>query len=158
MGLGVGMHLAISGMAVATNVVILASCNPTSTTSVLFQRVRAEPDLWSSYHFSQLHHVNVTARSEEIPGCVGHVDLEAALRSVMFERRGLVSEAELDPDRLDVVYALPPVGMPDKPGPRPDGQPGHPDAELQVFRPTTGVVAGMRLGRWLEGDAGALLA
>jgi hypothetical protein len=157
MGVGAGVLLALLGMAVATNVALLASCNPTSTGSVIFARVRAEPTLWSVYHFSQADHVNVRLRREEIPGCVSHLDLEAALRSVAFERRGLADKVELDPDRLDFVYALPDPDLPDKPGPREDGIPGHPDAIPQVFRPTSGVVAGLRLGYWLEADAGALL-
>jgi hypothetical protein len=157
LGIPEEMIAAIEGLAISQRVAILAATNPTSRLGYLYGHIRARPTEWKQVSFSQLENQNVIQRREVIPGSVYHLNLEAALRSASFEDRGPASEVGVDPARLDVVYALPTLDTEDKPGPRADGVPGHPDAEPHVFRPLTSRAAGQHLGDWLEADAeGAL--
>lgn len=143
---------ALAGLAASQRVAVLAATNPTSLASPFYGHVRQNSTLWTLESFSQAEHPNVVERREVIPGAVSHLTLEAALRSHVFEDRGPAESTGLDPGRLDFVYALPPPGVPDKPGPRPDDVPGHPDGEPRVYRPTTAQAAGQHLGAWLEAD------
>lgn len=155
LGVDDGMIAAAAGLSVARNVVTVASTNPTSRTGALYATVRERPAEWRKVAFSQLEHPNVLERRAVISGCVDHRRLEAALRSSAFEQRP--AGADPDPARLDFLYALPAPGTAEKPGPRPDGIPGHPDAEVRVFRPLSARAAGQHLGDWLAADEAALL-
>jgi hypothetical protein len=154
-GIRAEMLNAMAGLGTAGNVLTMAATNPTNSLSRFAGVVLGSPDAWSQVSFSQVTHPNVLERREVIRGGISHLDLEAAMRGASFEDRG--SDAVPDPRRLDFWYALPPADMPDAPGPRADGIPGHPGAAPHVYRPTSALVAGQRLGDWLQDAAGALL-
>lgn len=156
LGVPPGMLHASKGLAAAGNVLTMAATNPTNTSGPLYGVVRANPDAWKLVPFSQLEHQNVRLRRRVVPGSVSHLILETALRSSSFQRMGPADSTPLDDSRMDVVYALPDPDLPDAPGPRYDGIPGHPDATPWVFRPDA-MAAGQNLGGWLDGDDGALL-
>ncbi len=148
---------AARGLRASGNVLTLATTNPTSRQSPIYSAVRANPAAWKLFPFSQLDHPNVLQRRKAVRAAIAHQHLEEGLRSPLFEDRGpRDDDVGLDAGRLDFYYALPPMDMPDKPGPRPDGIPGHPGAEVHVFRPTARG-AGLFLGAWLEADSSALL-
>lgn len=152
MGVPPEMVAAVEGLSVARNVIILATTNPTSTLGFLYGHIKKNRKLWVQHKFSQLDHPNVTYRREVYKGAVDHLHLESKIRA-LFEDRGPSATTSINPDYLDFEYALPPEDMEDKPGPRIDGIPGHPDAIPHVFRPTSAQVAGQHLGDWLESDA-----
>ena len=156
-GVQEGMHIAIGGLSVASNVHVWASTNPTSSFSPLASRVAAAPDTWRKLSFPAWEHPNVIERHDVIPGAVSVRALEDALRAASFERRGLAVEVDLEPAKLDFVYALAERGAPSERGPRSDGIPGHPAALPQVFRPTSGLAAGLWAGNWLREDESRLL-
>lgn len=152
-----GIQIAVDGLAAAENVYVFAPLNPTSAFSPIASRVIGSPETWRQIEFPVWDHPNVRLRKAAHPGSASHRKLETVLRSAAFERRRLAAEVTLEPAKLDFVYALPGLETPDKPGPRPDGIPGHPDAEPQVFRPTGGIAAGQWLGDWLREDESRLL-
>ena len=157
MGIPQEMISAVEGLAVAQNVIIMATTNPTTSAGYLYGHIQSHREQWQLVEFSQLDHPNVIQRREVHRGSVSHVTLENALRSAEFEERGPADSTALDPSRMDFVYALPPREMPDKPGPRADGIPGHPDAQPRVFRPANAQAAGQHLHGWLLADSSLLL-
>lgn len=111
-----------------------------------------ENSRWRTAYFSWLRHPSVLKRKLLIPGGADHLRLESEMRDpTRVEELGLASEVKPDPAKHEFPYALPNPGMPDKPGPRADGVPGHPDAEVRVFRPYNSFVAG-RLGEYPAGS------
>lgn len=90
---------------------------------------------WLPVQFSALRLPNVLNRdAEAVPGLVTHLEIESNMRNAMLWRN-LGPDATPDPTRNQIPYALPPTDMPDRPGPRPDGIPGHPDAEVVLMEP-----------------------
>lgn len=157
MGVPASTILAMDGLAIAGNVLTLASTNPTSKTGPIYAKVRQAPQSWHQIGMGPIDHPNVLNRRTEIPGAASHLAVEEALRSASFIDRGPATAAVVDVAKMGFAYALPPLGMPDKPGPRPDGIPGHPDAEPHIYEPLNAQVAGQYLDGWLEVDAEALL-
>jgi hypothetical protein len=151
------VQTSVAGLAVASNVFVFCATNPTNRRSHLAARIADASASWRQLSFPVYRHPNILERRDVVPGAASHKKFEDALRSAAFERRGLAGETTLKPARLDFVYALAPAETPDKPGPRDDGIPGHPDAEPQAFRPATGLAAGMWCGDWLRQDDSRLL-
>ncbi len=122
--------------------------NPVSPSGPVYQR-SSQAD-WTAVEMSQLRHQNVLYRDPLwIPGGPSHKSLERDLRDpIQVTCIGLASEVPLDASRGQFLYALPSRDLPDKPGPREDAVPGHPDAETKVFEPTR-IFSGQRLGRYL---------
>ena len=121
--------------------------------------LRDKPE-WATVHFSYLRHDSVLARREIVPGA-GHKKLERQLRDAT--KATILGDAstKLDPSKHDFLYALPPKDLPEKEWPlhevevngelyryaRPDGIPGHPEADVVAIRPSSGTIAG-RLGEY----------
>lgn len=63
----------------------------------------------------------------KIPGGATHIELEEEMRDPA-RCRPVAEGKSPDPSLGHFLYALPDLGTPEKPGPRVDGVPGHPDA------------------------------
>lgn len=110
---------------------------------------------WHVTKWSSLDHENVLERRDVFPGAVSHIKLEKGIRADC-TRLGPFPKLRPDPFKHQFVYALPDEDMEDKLGPREDGFPGHPDAELSVFQANEKFAA-RYLGEFPSTAAGALL-
>ena len=118
----------------------------------------AESGDWKSPRFSYLNAPDVLNREATIPGGATHTKLETEMRSPFEVRRlGAAGEAQPNTAKGDFLYALPAPGAPDKRGPRADGVPGHPDAEVSLWRPSPEFQAG-RLGQFPSDNEAALFS
>lgn len=109
---------------------IVCIFNPDQRDSAVARLMRSSS--WRVIHLSALDHVNVRTRRLIIPGAVSAHFVDSQIADC--QRLGPYPETAPDPSRHDFVYALPPVLGQDGGGPRPDGQPGHVDGELAVYR------------------------
>lgn len=141
---------ATDGLMAAENTGQVTTLNPTSLWSPISERVNRNPEDWKQIGFAAYRHPNVIERREVIPGSVSVATVEKALRSADFEDRGPLGENAMEEKRLDFIYALPDIGLPNALGPRDDGHPGHPEADPHVWRPLTTVVAGQICDDWLR--------
>lgn len=108
----------------------------------------SESGEWATCWFSYLNSPDVLNRTHEIDGGADYLKMEAEMRSPIEVRcLGRVGKVEPDGSKGDFAYALPDADWPDKPGPRADGIPGHPDAVPKVWRPSGEFQAG-RLGQF----------
>lgn len=143
---------AMDGLMSADNAGMVTTLNPTSIFSPISVRVTRNPGAWRQIGFPAYEVPNVILRREVIPGAVSYKRMDEALRSPDVEDRGPVGEKPIEKKKLDFVYALPDSGVPNKPGPREDGYPGHPDAVPHVWRPLTPVFAGQICDNWMRED------
>lgn len=151
-GIGGALLAAVLGWLSGSQNLAVACMNPTSQDGAIY----AQREAWATTSLSALRHPDVVERREVIGGgSMSHVKLEQRLRDWpgYAVPVGRYPETQPDPGRLDFVYALPPRDMPDKLGPRPDGIPGHPDAEPWVYRPSP-YCCGQVLGVWPVESAG----
>lgn len=141
--------LATEGMCSADGNKIISSFNPTEASGAAWERAhppKGGERIWEVVHLSALDHVNVVQRRTVIGGAISHKRIEARIR-VECDVRGTLETVTPEPDKHDFLYALPEMGQEDRPGPRADGIPGHPDAEVKVFRPGI-VFTAQGLGQW----------
>ena len=146
---------AFKGRLVSSGAKATASTNPTSASSLAKRLI--DNDGWVAAYSSAFRHPDILRRGDPLyPGSCSVPDVEDALRTAgLFRRVGQLWTREGDPHEgfarpethhKDVVYALPDRGAVDKPGPREDGHPGHPEAVLSVFRPASAAAFGLYIG------------
>lgn len=136
---------AVDGWMVGSDNRAIALTNPTYSSGSLF----VQRDLWAEMQVNTIKHDNVILRKNVIRGgAVSHVAIEEKLRNpLQVTCMGKYTEIQPNADHHDFVYALPDRDLADKEGPRDDGFPGHPDADLSVFRPSN-AFCGQVLGLW----------
>lgn len=130
---------------------IWCAYNPTEDSSQIRQRLAGGD--YIVRRISVLEHPNITERRPVIAAAVQVEAIEARIRTEC-QDRGSADGTIPDPERRDFVYALPPAGVEEIPGPREDHMPGHPWAEVRVWRPS-GTFAAQVLGETpAEGSLG----
>lgn len=131
-GLRLDVWTAIEGGFSAAGNDVLCPFNATEAAGPAY--VRATDGSYEVLHLSAFDHPNVRTRTSVVPAAVSHRTIDDRVKAETVDR-GRVGDIEPDPAHHDFVYALPPAGAPDAPGPRPDGIPGHPAGEPRVYRP-----------------------
>lgn len=136
---------ATEGMCSSAGNKIISSFNPTEPMGPAFQRARTRGG-YRVLHLSAFQHPNVRQRELVIPDAVDFRVIDSRVATECTDR-GAYPQTQPEKDHQDFVYALPPE--PDSPerGTREDGQVGHPDGQLRVYRPTHSFVAQV-LGLW----------
>jgi len=142
---------AVEGMCSSQGNKIIAPFNPAESGSAVF--VRSNLSSYRTHHISALDHPNVKLRLNPgdegyIPGAVAYRNIDARVRD---QCKDFGPYPKVQPDKIhkDIVYALPHQGARER-GRRKDGNPGHPDAPLRVYRPGPMFEAQV-LGQWPSG-------
>jgi hypothetical protein len=158
--------LAIEGMCSGQGNKVFAAFQPNDPTGPAAQRARLAE--WKVIHLSAFDHPNVRGRQIVVPGAVGHTFVDTSVR-IHCQDLGPASSRRPDPIYNEFVYALPKPGQPEAPAPklspaealaysaRPDGMPGHPDAELHVYRPDS-IAEAQVFGLWPSSSQRGLFA
>lgn len=119
------------GSCMGASDIIIASGNPTDVAGPFSHYARSGSG-WTTVRWIGFEHENVRLRATVIPGAISHKKVETRIRDECLD---LGPYPEVSPRNGDqFVYALPSKDQPDLPGPRDDGWPGHPLAELRVFQ------------------------
>ena len=141
---------AVEGMCSAVGNKIISAFNPTEARGSAYTRARS--GTYRVLHLSAFDHPNVQHRDNEVPAAIAYQVIDDRVKTQCTDR-GPYPAVQPDPDRRDLVYALPPAQALEH-GPRPDGLPGHPDGALRVYRPS-GLFQAQVLGQWPDQtDAG----
>lgn len=144
---------ATEGMCSSDGNQIVSAFNPTEASGPAYRR--AQDGTYAVFHMDAFEHPNVRERRAVVPDAVDFKVIDARVRADCRDR-GPYPGTPVEPEHGDFVYALPPrhTILPER-GPRADGQPGHPDAPLRVYRPNAAFTAQVR-GHWPTGSDGGL--
>lgn len=134
---------AVEGMCSSDGNQIVSSFNPTNPVGSAFQRSRSGS--FATIHLSAFDHPNVKKRALVIPAAVDFKVIDGRVRD-QCQDRGPYPATPVEPEQKDFVYAVPSTNASEH-GPRADGRPGHPDAQLRVYRPSARFTAQV-LGEW----------
>jgi hypothetical protein len=139
MGIGERLWRATEGMCSSAGNKIIGSGNPTESSGPAYQR--AHGGNYKVLHMDAFDHPNVRTRSLVVPAAIDYRVVDGRVREC--RDRGAYPAVQPDLNFADFVYALPERSW-DEEGPRADGVPGHPRAELHVYRPTPAFQAQVR--------------
>lgn len=134
---------ATEGMCSSAGNQIVSSFNPTEPVGAAYNR--ATNGTYRVIHLDAFDHPNVRERRLVIPDAVDFRVVDGRVRDDCRDR-GPFPATPLEAEYGDFVYGLPRLGTPER-GPREDGEPGHPDAPLRVYRPGGAFQAQVR-GEW----------
>ena len=132
---------------------IVSSFNPTEPSGPAYERARTD---YHVLHLDAFDHPNVRRRSVVVPGAIGFKVIDHRVGKC--SDRGPYPLNVPDIEHDDFLYALPPpfAGWEEK-GARDDSIPGHPDADVHVWRPTSIFQAQVR-GQWPKSFDGGLFS
>lgn len=127
---------ALESMLGADGQKIVLSFNPVVAAGAAYQRAVQGYRGYKALFISAMTHPNVLERRQVIVGATSHATIDQRVETET-DNVGAYPSVLPDPDKGDMLYALPPAGAED-PAPRTDGVPGHRDGEVRVRRPARG--------------------
>jgi hypothetical protein len=135
---------AVEGMCSSAGNKIISAFNPSEPVGPAYQR--ALQGGWRVTHMCAFDHPNVRGRQVVVPDAISYRVIDAR---VMNECRNRGKYPDTQPDTMfgDFIYALPPSLDSEERGEREDGELGHADGQLRVYRPTPAFEAQV-LGEW----------